>query len=468
MAQLTTKRVCFIVLGLHLFLVLVRPINDPDIWWHLRTGQYILQSFHVPRTDIYSFTAFGRPWIAPEWLLESVMYALYYLFGWIGLNVISALVSALVFLYVARHCQAPAQIVLVAAIASQTAALVVLRDPRPRLATLIFSAVFLVVLRNYTRSGTKRLWILPPLMIAWVNLHPGYPVGLVLILLAGIASVLGKNRKRLPHLASIFVLCLIAISVNPYGLRMYTYPFETQYSAIYMSIITEWNAPDFRDYEALPFLLLILGIISVLGLSEKKISSFDLLSLMMVCFLSLRSKRHVSLLSLVSIPVLAEHSWNWISSTSYGRRIGASQNSRETLLPVLLILVILIIHLPAVLQTIRSPINMSEKPVAAIRFMQEQNLPNNVFSKYEWNDYLVWASPSKKVFIDGRDVYGDKFLMEFFRLYTEGQDWEAAFQRFGVNTVMVEPSSPLSSLIRGNTSWSEVYDDRQAVIFVRK
>ena len=466
MTQLTARRVCYVVLGLHLFLVLIRPINDPDIWWHLRTGQYICQTVSIPRTDVYSFTAFGKPWIAHEWLSQTAMYGIYYLSGWVGLIVVSALVTAAVYFFVARHSEAPAQIVLLATVASQAAALVVLRDPRPRLATLLFSAVFFVVLRDYVRDG-ERLWVLPILTIGWVNLHAGYPVGLVLILLAGIALILAGNRERLHHLALVFGLCLVVLSVNPYGVRMYAYPFETQYSAVQMSVITEWNAPDFREADTLPFLFLIVGIIAVLGLSKKKLAWFDLLSLMLACILSLRSKRHVSLLSLISIPILAEHSWNWIASTSYGQRM--TNDSQERLLPVLLILGVIVVHFPGVLQTVRSPVNLTEKPVAAVRFLEAQNLKNNVFSEYEWNDYLIWTAPSRRVFIDGRaDMYGDEFLSQFVGLYGEGRNWEAVFDRFAVNTIMIESSSRLASLIRKNAAWSEVYDDGQAMILIRK
>lgn len=469
MAQLTPQRVCYTVLGLHLFLVLIRPVNDPDIWWHLRTGQHIFQTFSVPRTDIYSFTVFGKQWVAHEWLSEATMYGIYHLWGWIGLIAISSLITAAIFFYVAGQCKAPPQIVLLVTVASQAATLVVLRDPRPRLATLLFSAVFFVMLRAYVRDDGKRLWVLPVLTIAWVNLHAGYPLGLALILLAGMSIVLDGNRRRLLHLALVFALCLVAITMNPHGVRMFAYPFQTQYSPVQMAVITEWNAPNFRENDTLPFLFLILGIVGVLGLSKKKISWFDLLSLIFACFLSLRSKRHVSFLSLVSIPVLAEHSWNWISSTPYGQRITAGGVTRERLLPALLVLTVVAVHLPAVFQTIRSPVNLSEKPVAAARSLEEQNLKNNVFSKYEWNDYLIWTVPSRKVFIDGRaDLYGDEFLMEFILLYTEGSNWEAIFERFGVNTAIVEPSSRLPSLIKQNPAWSEVYNDGQAMIFVRK
>jgi hypothetical protein len=276
-------------------------------------------------------------------------------------------------------------------------------------------------------------------------------------------------------LALILALSLVAISINPYGARMFSYPFETQFSAAQMSIISEWRAPNFGESISFVFLLLLLLIVAVLGLSRKRISWFDLLSLLLACFMSLRSWRHVSFLSVISIPILSEHAWDWISSTPYGQRKMSEANSRERfssrerVLALLLIAGVAAIYLPSVLRAIRGPVDLSETPVAATRFMQEQNLKDNVFSKYVWNDYLIWNAPSRKVFIDGRaDMYGDQFLKEYLSLYEEGKDWEAVFQRFGVNTSLVEPSSRLAWQIKQNPAWSEVYRDPLAVIFTRK
>ncbi len=41
---------------------------DPDMWWHITTGQTILATHHWPTVDPYSFTVHGQPWIAFEWL----------------------------------------------------------------------------------------------------------------------------------------------------------------------------------------------------------------------------------------------------------------------------------------------------------------------------------------------------------------------------------------------------------------
>src|SRR5689334_21056571 len=63
------------------FLLASRQLTDGDFWWHLKTGEYILKHFSIPRVDFYSFTTPGKPWVAHEWLSEVIFYFLYSHFG---------------------------------------------------------------------------------------------------------------------------------------------------------------------------------------------------------------------------------------------------------------------------------------------------------------------------------------------------------------------------------------------------
>src|SRR5207248_4716743 len=55
----------------------IQPVTDPDFWWHLTTGNWILSQHAIPRTDLYTYTVAGHRWITHEWLSEVVLAALY-------------------------------------------------------------------------------------------------------------------------------------------------------------------------------------------------------------------------------------------------------------------------------------------------------------------------------------------------------------------------------------------------------
>src|SRR5271155_4706167 len=84
---LETRRVMVAILALGLLAMSARRMTDPDVWWHLRTGQLILQNHGVFHTDPYSFTRFGQPWMNHEWLSDVFIFGAYRAAGWGGLIV---------------------------------------------------------------------------------------------------------------------------------------------------------------------------------------------------------------------------------------------------------------------------------------------------------------------------------------------------------------------------------------------
>ena len=61
------------------------PVMDPDIWWHLRVGQWVVDNDTVPITDPFSSYGLDRPWIAYSWFYEVLVFRLYSLFGLAGI-----------------------------------------------------------------------------------------------------------------------------------------------------------------------------------------------------------------------------------------------------------------------------------------------------------------------------------------------------------------------------------------------
>src|ERR687885_3036980 len=103
---MTTRRLFLFILCAALFAMATREISDPDFWWHLRTGQFIVETRTIPHTDIYSFTNNGREWVTHEWLSEVLIYLLYRAGGF-GLLIISfAAIITTAFVFVYRRCAA--------------------------------------------------------------------------------------------------------------------------------------------------------------------------------------------------------------------------------------------------------------------------------------------------------------------------------------------------------------------------
>jgi hypothetical protein len=197
----------------------LRTVSDFDLGWQLATGRYILQHHSIPSTEVFSYTAQGAPWLYPPFS-GVIFYLLYLLKGYAALSWLGALACvATVALIMAAgqgtRISAALAIIAVPAIAFRT-------TPRAELFTTVIFAAFLVVLWRYYDARKAYLWLLPLLMIAWVNLHPGFVAGLALISAYVMAEILrlsaSEQREgvfvRLRQAASWIVLSVAALRVR--------------------------------------------------------------------------------------------------------------------------------------------------------------------------------------------------------------------------------------------------------------
>src|SRR5947208_1578448 len=275
---LETRRVFVAVLVLGLFALAARGVSDPDVWWHLRTGQLIVESHQVPHLDPYSFTRAGQPWINHEWLSQVTIYAIYRLARWGGLIVAFAMIVATSLWMVYLRCPGCPYIAGIFMVWGATAS-----APswgiRPQMFSLLLASIFLLILEHSDEHPRLLLWT-APLTVLWVNLHGGYLVGIGLTILFLVGNVLevmfgSENWKQaapdLRRLALVLVACLAVVPLNANGIRMYRYPLETLRSRSMQTYVDEWFSPNFHQAKELPFLCMLLAVLLALGLSPRRL-----------------------------------------------------------------------------------------------------------------------------------------------------------------------------------------------------
>src|ERR1019366_9182957 len=151
---------------IYAFLAGLRTVSEFDLGWQMAMGRWVVQHHHVPSTDVFSYTAQGEPWIyaVGGGLAFYLAYLLggYGLISWIG----AAACVGTVALLLRRGSAVGAGIAILAVplIAWRTA-------PRAEMFTVVLFAAFLSLLWENYQTGRARLWLLPLLMLAWVNLH---------------------------------------------------------------------------------------------------------------------------------------------------------------------------------------------------------------------------------------------------------------------------------------------------------
>jgi len=467
---LRTRRTFLAVVFLGLFATAARNVTDPDVWWHLKTGQYIAEHKRVPHTDPFSYTRAGEPWVSHEWFTELLIYELERAAGWGGLIVVFAGILCAAFFLVYLRCGPDPYAAGVATLFAAWATMPVW-GVRPQALSLLLTSLWLLILERSERDP-KLLWWTLPLTFLWVNLHAGFALGLALsaLFLAGewIERALGQSQTSIPRLrtaAFILLLDLLIVPFNPNGLRLYSYPIETLRSAAMQNYIAEWASPNFHHAEYWPFLFIVLGTFAVLSWFRLQVRPRDLLLLVVSLYAGLCSIRLMPLFVLIALPLVSQRLGD-DQPKSLSQRLLPPPASR-TLLNAGIVLAMTVfagVHIFQVIQ--RQPQAETQTfPARAVAFLQTHP-SGRIFNHYDWGGYLIWRLyPATPVFIDGRaDLYGEELLDRFAATYQFKGDWQQTLQRWSINTVLVPADSALAAGLRSSPGWTVTYEDAQAIV----
>jgi hypothetical protein len=466
---LSTTRIFLAVLFLGLFAMAARNVTDPDVWWHLKAGQYIAEHKSVPHTDPFSYTRGGLPWVAHEWLTELFLYQLERSAGWGGLILVFAAVLSAAFFLLYLRC-GPAPYGAGAATLCAALATAPVWGVRPQVLSFLLTSLWLLILERSERNP-KILWWTLPLTLLWVNLHAGFALGLALsgLFLAGTwmeRALACSSRQTTPPLrtaAFVLLLDFLVVPLNPNGLRLFSYPIETLRSAAMQNYIAEWASPNFHQAEYWPFLLLVLGTFVALSLSRIPLRVRDLILLVVSLYASLGSIRMIPVFVLIAVPLICQRLGNWPGSNA--RRLQAGSRTLLNGVMVLAMAVFASVHIVQVIE--RQPqAEMRHFPTRAVAFLQAHSPSGRVFNHYDWGGYLIWKLyPSTRVFIDGRaDLYGEQLLDKFADTYQFKGAWQQTLQLWGIDTVLVPHDSALATGLRSAPGWTVSYEDSQAVV----
>jgi hypothetical protein len=467
--------------GLLLFGLLAmtaRNAVDPDLWWHLSTGQLIVDTGHVPHTDPFSFTRAGHVWVSHEWLSEVVFYELWKHGGPAALIIFSAIVTTAGFMLLYLRC--PGRSSWAAALTALGAlAAAPSWGVRPQMFTFTLASLLLWLLKRGEERPKLLMWI-PPLFLLWLNLHAGFALGPALLIGYGIGliieSAIGDTpwpeaRPILLRMLLLVLACAALVPLNPSGAQLYRYPFDTLRSPAMRSVIGEWFSPDFHLSLYRPFLLTWLLLLTTLAWSRSVPKWRVIVPLLLTSFAALDAVRHIPIFVLVAIPVIAA-ALPVASTASAGVRRARAFASRFR--PLFNVAVLVLMALLAGVKWVTLAHNQSAReaeqfPQSAINFLETSNQPQKVFVYYDWGGYAIWKLyPRYRVFVDGRaDLYGDDLLRQFETAVLLQSGWKDVLDRWQVETVLVPPSCALAQALMLDAGWRSAYVDSQSAIFLR-
>lgn len=470
---------------------------DPDYFWHLRTGQYLFEHGSLPVGDVFSYTQAGKYWVLHEWLFELVLYGLYSQLGELGIKLLVSMLAtstlAISYATAKRMLGRPRMAFVMTLLCFGLVAGSI--SPRPQLVTFQFFAIFLWVLLGVKYFGANRgLVILPLLMVAWVNFHGGYVIGLVLLFLFTFCEWIGflavnkqdvLLKRRLQWLGIAAIATLLASAANPYFIRHWLYPFQVMGMEYSLSYISEWRSPDFHHHLGKAYLVLVIFFFLCTVCRLKKPDLTELAIPTFFIFMGFVSARHVPLAVMAVVPfvavslkqealtqILPSH-WQSALIDWYGRwfRQGNDLGHKEYLLNWLVLVGVVAGYLLGypVCRTGCVEGSGTMVPVNATEFLIKEGVHGRMFNSYDYGGYLInRLYPVQKVFIDGRaDMYGDAFVKEYGEISGGRADWRATFYKYQIDYVVIKRDSPLRQMLLAQGDFKLVYDDDVAAVLLK-
>ena len=487
-----------------ILIFLIKVVNgqfdDPDFYWHLKTGEYIVTHGMLPQADIFSYTNLGRAWIADEWLSEIILYLAYEWGGELGIKVFVALVLTACLWFCYAICEKilagdKAKALIVTLI---HCVVVIGVAPRPHLFTFLFFSLFFYILLEFKYFGkSKRLWMIPLVMVLWVNMHGGFFIGLVLValfilgewttyLLAG--GTEPTQRRSLIQLTLMGAAALLASLANPEFIRHWPYIFQALSMESSQGVIEEWRSPDFhRPIFAYWFAAVASFFVAMIYAPRKPDVTEFVVPLVFVAGAFL-ARRNIPLAALAMAPFVAVYvraglldcltkhvvrfrkivQWNATGILAKASQpLGKHEYVMNWLL-VLLTLLSLILIYPERQKVISVSLN-TIFPVKATDFILREGIKGRMFNTYHYGGYLIYRLyPQQHVFIDPRTImYGDEFFKDALAIYEGSSQWKSRFDRYGIEYVICESEAPLRQLLMVEGKFRLVFDDGMHSVLLR-
>ncbi|HEY3800778.1 MAG TPA: hypothetical protein VGL58_20685 [Caulobacteraceae bacterium] len=448
-----------------------RVFIDGDTNWHVAAGRWILAHHTVPRTDPFSYTFAGKPWVAHEWLSEVLMAGAYLIAGWSGVVLFIGVCAGLAYAMIAAELRLwMGPVGQVVGVALSFACLQPFLFARPHIVAMPLLVFWCRALLKARREGRAPPLAITPLMMLWANLHGSFIFGLAIIgPFAAEALFAEADKLKVVREWAVFGLVSLAFSLlTPRGVDELIFPFMVVGMKILPDIL-EWRGATFGEptlFEGALLATLFLGL-----WRGVRVPLWRLILLLGLVHMALQHVRQDSVLAALAPLLLAEPFGRALTPQRAGVRgvmpAGWKPDWRVPSIAVAATLTVIGLGVAGV--RLAQPLvrrDNANVPVSAMAHVPPQYLSQPVLNEYAFGGYLIFKGV--KPFIDGRaDMYGDDFVFEYLALVGGQQpDVSQAFKRWNIRWTILAPKDALVRTLDAAPNWKRVYSDPFAVVHV--
>lgn len=460
---------------------------DGDLPRHLLLGRLIRETRSVSLTDTFSFRTEGFPSIPHEWLSQVVLSVANDLLGLSGVVLLTALIVTATWFVVFHEANRRANHLFASLIVTALgiAAGMIHVLPRPHLFTYLLTAIWLVTLDRILTDKPKYWWLLPVLMLIWVNLHGMFVLGIILwgIHLAGdllenpSREWLGKASTK--SMLAGGGLALAVTFLSPSGPKIWETIASLGSNAYITSRIPEYQSADFHVPETWPFILLLLVMITAFARGDRSLPWTQILLAVSFTGIALYTSRMIPLFAIVVVPMTAGAIGDWLRREFPTSRFAAIEKNISTInsssngfvwMIVLLIAVAMLFKSGQAIDPEGKGSTFDEEffPVQAVDWLNQNPQQGHMFNEFDWGGYLLLKlSPLQQIFMDGHThIYGEALTREYETVISLGEGWREILDRYQVMWAITRKGSPVARGLKQD-NWEVIYQDETSIILRR-
>lgn len=460
---------------------------DGDTGIHIRMGKIILEKGSLPLFDHFSYGSPPFSWSTHEWLSQVIMSVVHDSFGLTGIVIffifLLSFTYSLFFVFMRHHKDnilLDILLLLVVILSSQIS-----WTARPHVFSILFLIIVLHILNSFQYKGKTYLYLLPLIMLFWVNMHGGFIVGILLIFIYLIGNLsycfVSKGVQKEVHwkaarsLSLTLLACLLASLANPSGYHAIITPFQVVSDRLLMDNVQEFLSPDFHKPIFFKYMLILM--IVVFSVSKMQLNIIELSLVLVFTHMSLYSARHIPLFAVVIAPIMSKYMD--LNKSEFLRGLTPAYLRRSSKIadidarsggyiwPFAAVLLVIIIASKGGISFKFEERNL--KPVTAVEFLKREHLKGNMFNLDEFGDYMIYALyPKHKVFIDSRhEIYMKERFQDYLDVISLKTGWDKILDKYDINWIIFDKDSFLSKFLSTSGKWKLIYSDQTTNIFVK-
>lgn len=441
--------------------------KDSDYFWHVKAGEYMFKNGTILTKDIFSWFMNGSYWMSHEWAFDYLIYLLKYLFGNAHLFIYPFVctVSLLLILFLTNKKNYFKNIIFSLVWVLFFLIFCVYIQARPHLLSFLFLALTIYFTYDlFKNENSNKIYFLPVITLLWANFHGGssnlsylFCFGFLIIGLFkfDFSKLEAKrlSKKQICKYLVVSLLCMLAICINPHGIKMLWYPYSNISDTIMINFISEWQPTTLGNSSHYPYFILIVVIMFILLLSKKKIQFIDLALFGISIILGLKSIRFWGYTYIIMSYVV----FNYVSE----RKPDRGTCKMLITLSVLFILCF-VCGISSILGEYKSSV-LSSKMISTIK---KEN-PKKLYNMYDYGGELIYNEID--VFVDGRaDLYSRNNLSDYSDISLLRNDYVALIDKYDFDYFLVLDKYPIATYLRYSEDYEVVYKEDNIILYTKK